>query len=86
MKYSTDQMILAAHVRALALEFWRGERNSISDKWHAQNPGKSREMEEFAAELNKSKTLNKFIVQAARELETVTTVMLKLPPNADGQS
>lgn len=77
MKYTTDQLILAAHVRALALNFWQGERNALSDKWHAENPGKERNMSDFAAELNASKTLNDFISDAATELENVTTVMLK---------
>lgn len=83
MKYSTDQMILAAHVRTLALEFWKGERNSLSDKWRAQNPEKKREMEEFAAELTESKTFNEFILQATKELENITTIMLKPSPPTD---
>ena len=71
MKYSTDQMILAAHVRTLALEFWKAERNAMSDKWHAENPGMNRDLLEFAKELNALKSLNEFILDAAKELENI---------------
>lgn len=73
MKYSTDQLILAAHVRTIALDFRQAERNSLSDKWHTENPGKSREMAEFAAEL---KPMNDFVLKAAHELENIMTVIL----------
>lgn len=86
MKHSSEQLILAAHVRTLATDLWRNERNSLSDKWHAENPGESREMIEFATELNKSAPFNEFILKATKELEYVVNVMLDSAKKAEQQS
>ena len=81
MKYSAEQLILAAHVRKLALDFRRGECNALSDRWHAENPGMSREMEEFSKDLMASKSFNLFIVKAMKELENIVTVIQKPQPD-----
>lgn len=77
MNFSSDQLILASHVRKLAHDMWLGERNALSDQWHAANPGETREMSEFAAELKATKSFNNFVVSAYKELENVATVIAK---------
>jgi hypothetical protein len=85
MKHTSEQLILAAHVRTLALDFLRNERNALSDKWHAEHPGESREMNEFVTELTKSKPFNEFIRQAAQELGNIVDVMLQPTKQAEDQ-
>lgn len=86
MKYTTEQMILAAHVRNLALDFWKTERNALSDKWHTENPGEERAMSEFANDLRKSKSFNEFIANATQELENIAGIMLKSKPETENQN
>ena len=77
MKYSTDQLILAAHVRKLAMDMWIGERNELSDQWHIAHPGETRKMSDFTAELRATKGLNSFVALAYKELENVAAVIEK---------
>ena len=75
MKYSIEQLTLAAHVRTIALDFRRGQRNALFDKWRAEHPGEEREMEDFARELDASKPFAQFIAEALAELESISAIM-----------
>lgn len=79
MKHSDQQILVAAKVRELALEYWRLARNSLHAKWHAENPDQVREMKEFEDELNKSTPFNKFVIDAAAELDRVAEIIFTLP-------
>ena len=81
MEYSTDQLILAAHVRALALELWREESKDAAEKMQLEDSGK----QEFIKELAASKTMKEFILKAMKELEITSDIMLKSLPKVDAQ-
>lgn len=77
MKYTTEQLILAAHVRALALDLWKRARNAAFEKAEAENPADHPSMEVFTAEFAKTNSLGKFIPGAMAELERVVDITLE---------
>lgn len=75
MKFTTEQLLLSAHVRSIATDLFRQDRNRMSEKWHSDHPGERRAMQKFGAELEESVGYAKYLVQAVTELESVANVL-----------